>query len=216
MHRESGRCEGHVRWAMNLGSRGAYKTKSSQIESEILALARAVEEIEPRVILELGTARGGTLLLWSQLASELVVSCDIQARRGLHEIAESFPPPDSACRVDLVVGNSHSPEVEDEIRRLLLGRPIDFLFIDGDHSEAGVEADFLRYGRWVRPGGAIAFHDIARHQPDPETRVHEFWRRVRASCESLEWIEDPNQCGFGIGLLRLPKSADFDFEAAVG
>ena len=61
-----------------------------------------------------------------------------------------------------------------------------FLFIDGDHSEAGVEADFLRYGRWVRPGEAIALHDIARRQPVPEIRVHDLLRQVRATTGTLE------------------------------
>ena len=40
-------------------------------------------------------------------------------------------------------------------------RPIDFLFIDGDHSEAGVEQDWQQWHRFVVPGGIVVFHDAA-------------------------------------------------------
>ena len=38
--------------------------------------------------------------------------------------------------------------------------PIDVLFIDGDHSEAGVMADIRVWLPKVRTGGAVAFHDV--------------------------------------------------------
>jgi hypothetical protein len=37
--------------------------------------------------------------------------------------------------------------------------PIDFLFIDGDHSREGVARDWAAWGRFVEPGGRVAFHD---------------------------------------------------------
>jgi hypothetical protein len=38
---------------------------------------------------------------------------------------------------------------------------IDFLFIDGDHSEAGVKQDWDKWHRFVVPGGVAVFHDAA-------------------------------------------------------
>lgn len=38
-------------------------------------------------------------------------------------------------------------------------RPIDFLFIDGDHEETCVIRDWNEWSRFVRPGGRVAFHD---------------------------------------------------------
>ena len=38
---------------------------------------------------------------------------------------------------------------------------IDFLFIDGDHSEAGIQRDWDDWHRFVIPGGVVAFHDAA-------------------------------------------------------
>jgi predicted O-methyltransferase YrrM len=38
-------------------------------------------------------------------------------------------------------------------------KPIDFLFIDGDHSEQGVTRDWNEWSQFVIPGGIVAFHD---------------------------------------------------------
>jgi predicted O-methyltransferase YrrM len=38
-------------------------------------------------------------------------------------------------------------------------RPIDFLFIDGDHAEESVLRDWSEWNGFVRPGGRVAFHD---------------------------------------------------------
>jgi hypothetical protein len=37
--------------------------------------------------------------------------------------------------------------------------PIDWLYIDGDHSPEGIEGDIRSWLRHVRPGGFISFHD---------------------------------------------------------
>jgi predicted O-methyltransferase YrrM len=38
-------------------------------------------------------------------------------------------------------------------------RKIDFLFLDGDHSEEGIQRDWEDWNRFVVPGGIVAFHD---------------------------------------------------------
>ncbi|HEX7610835.1 MAG TPA: class I SAM-dependent methyltransferase, partial [Solirubrobacteraceae bacterium] len=43
--------------------------------------------------------------------------------------------------------------------------PIDLVFIDGDHSEAGCERDWLDWHRFVVPGGCVVFHDARAGQP---------------------------------------------------
>lgn len=37
--------------------------------------------------------------------------------------------------------------------------PIDFLFIDGDHSYEGIRADWEGWSRFVAPGGVVCLHD---------------------------------------------------------
>lgn len=42
--------------------------------------------------------------------------------------------------------------------------PADLVFIDGGHTEEAAQADYAGWSPWVRPGGALAIHDVF---PDP-------------------------------------------------
>lgn len=57
-----------------------------------------------------------------------------------------------------VLGDSSAPETIEKVKSLLAG-PIDILFIDGDHSRAGVLKDWNAWNGLVRQDGFIAFHD---------------------------------------------------------
>lgn len=192
-----------VDWAMRFGRYGYLTIHTLQKRSEILALARAVAALEPKIILEIGTARGGTLLIWSSLASEKVISCDLVHRPAQKPLLEALPPPGSTCKVELLTGNSHEPAFRQRVAQALGGRQADFLFIDGDHTEAGVAQDYEDYRGFVRPGGIIAFHDIVENQPLPDNQVFGFWKRVRQGRTTEEFVDDPAQCGFGIGIIRV-------------
>jgi len=60
--------------------------------------------------------------------------------------------------------------------------PVDLVFIDGDHSEAGVRADWDGWHGFVEPGGAVVFHDArlsregGRGLPGPTAVVDELFR----------------------------------------
>jgi len=88
----------------------------------------------------------------------------------------------------------------------LAGRKADFLFIDGDHREEGVTADYRDYSGFVRPGGIIAFHDIVQKQPLATNQVYYFWKRLKHVATVEEFVDDPSQIGFGIGIMRVPEA----------
>lgn len=202
-----------VDWAMNFGGNGYMRVKTLQIPAEITRLARAVQAIQPRTILEIGTASGGTSLIWSYLASERVITCDLNKMVHQAPLFTRFPPPGSHCKVSLLSGNSHSPEFKARVARELNGTQVDFLFIDGDHTEPGVTADYLDYKEFVRPGGLIAFHDIVESQPLPINQVYHLWKRLKQVAHVEEFVNDPGQRGFGIGLLHVPQQGAPDLPA---
>jgi predicted O-methyltransferase YrrM len=114
-------------------------------------------------------------------------------------------------RVVSVCGDSRAPATLARVRSTLHGRPLDFLFIDGDHAYDAVKTDFLNYRPLVRSGGLIAFHDIV---PDFNARygtptisyaggVPTFWQEIKAQYRTSEFIEDPKQDGYGIGVVHL-------------
>jgi predicted O-methyltransferase YrrM len=48
-------------------------------------------------------------------------------------------------------------------------KPIDLLFIDGDHSAAGVKIDFEGFEPWLTPEALVIFHDSAWEHDRPWT-----------------------------------------------
>lgn len=194
--------------------RGWYRrTGATQIESEFRALIDDVRLLRPRVILEIGTARGGSFLAWSRNASETVISVDLPG--GIHgggyvaerqRLYEEFAWGRPGVDLVLLRKDSHRESTVDRVKTILGSRVIDFLFIDGDHTLAGVSRDFEIWSPLVRSGGAVAFHDIVRHPEFDSIDVHLFWAGVRDQYRTREFIADP-QGGFGIGLLFVDAGA---------
>jgi cephalosporin hydroxylase len=109
-------------------------------------------------------------------------------------------------RVELVRGDSHSAESGQQIRRLLEGKPLDLLLVDGDHTYEGVKQDVADYAQLVRPGGIVALHDIVLGGPgkhgDPGG-VPTFWRELKAAHpDAIELVADWEWGSCGIGLIR--------------
>lgn len=179
---------------------------------EIAGFLERVAALRPKVVVEIGTASGGTLFLLTRVAAPdaLLVSLDLPGgsfgggyqswRKPLYR---SFARGDQ--RIVLLRGDSHSSEMAARLRETLAGRPVDLLFIDGDHRYEGVKADFETYSPLVHPGGIVAFHDIVPDPVQPGMEVSRFWKEVAARHPSEELIADPNQIGYGIGVLRMER-----------
>jgi predicted O-methyltransferase YrrM len=86
-----------------------------------------------------------------------------------------------------------------ETKRLLSGRQIDLLFIDGDHTYEGVKKDWEMYSPLVRSGGLIVFHDVAGNYG--ETQVKAFWDTIKTSYAHKEYMTHPEEL-YGIGVLQ--------------
>jgi len=181
----------------------------SQIREEIHELAQEVEELRPKVLLEIGTFNGGTLYIFSRAADSdaLILSADLPG--GLFgggspdwmvPLFRSFPKDRQSLR--LLRANSHDSKTLEEIKRIIGTRGIDFLFIDGDHTYEGVKRDFEMYSPLVNSGGMIAFHDTQPHSVEG-VEVSRFWDEVKVGFKSSNIVKDRNQAWAGIGVLRV-------------
>lgn len=104
-------------WQMNYGERAA--------------IEGLLHVVQPRLAIEVGTAEGGSLRTIARYAAEV---------HSLDLVAPSLP---DVLRegIHLHPGDSHV-----ELRRLLAGfaeqgRNVDFVLVDGDHSDTGVQRD---------------------------------------------------------------------------
>jgi predicted O-methyltransferase YrrM len=183
-----------------------------QVRSELGQLLATVESERPRTVLEIGTALGGTLFGFAQVAAPdaVLVTLDLPEGRfgGGYYPARSFLYPRFARAgqsIHLVLGDSHDSQTLARVQELLGSRPVDFLFVDGDHTYEGVRADYELYGPLVRPGGLIAFHDIVPGNEELVGGVPVFWNEVKRSHETIEYVEFWDQEAYGIGLVRAPE-----------
>lgn len=216
LRRRAARVNGDVEAALDLVfgfDLAGIRIAPMQERSEIRSLLELVRDARPRVVLEIGTARGGTLFLWSRVAAPdaLLVSVDLPDG----EFGGGYPAwraplyrafAHDAQRLELLRADSHSEETRDRVRDLVGGDGVDFLFIDGDHTYDGVKRDFELYAPLVRAGGLVALHDIVPQGSSDEFLVGEvpqFWAELRATHETRELVADWAQGRFGIGVVLL-------------
>jgi predicted O-methyltransferase YrrM len=170
-----------------------------QKDQELASFAALVMDLEPKVIVEIGSDAGGTLWLWQQLAPRVIGITLEKAWVGVFSTGRDLDAHD--C--DMIIGDSHDVNVRHELEVTLGGEWIDVLFIDGDHSYQGAKTDFEMYSPLVRPGGIVAFHDIMPCVNLPEIQVSRFWNTLDGDKEEI--VVRPDISGYGIGVLRIPE-----------
>jgi predicted O-methyltransferase YrrM len=183
----------------------------SQNIEEFKLLLNEFIKLKPTKILEIGSMYGWTLEHFIHYAGDdpTVVAVDLPVRNfvGPHDwrvekqeknYREVWPQWAKAknAKLYLVPDASQKPKTLEKVENLFENQLIDFLFIDGDHTYRGVKTDFEMYGRLVRPGGIIAFHDIGENE---EGGVFNLWNEIKTSYQHLEFLQDANkQKGIGV------------------
>ncbi len=180
-----------------------------QIRFELLELLKILKKEKPKYILEIGTAFGGTLFLFTRIASNdaQLISIDlpggnfgggyIKTRMKLYN---EFVINNQ--QIHLIRKNSHKEETFKEIKNILAGNKLDFLFIDGDHTYEGVKRDFKLYSSLVKKEGIIVLHDIVKSEIKG-CEVSIFWDEIKSKYNIIEIIENKNQNWAGLGLIKL-------------
>jgi O-antigen biosynthesis protein len=175
-----------------------------QKASEFCALADLLSERELQCIVEIGTARGGSLYAWCQLAAPdaLIVSIDLPGgpfgggySADEAEAFAQFTKPGQ--RLVCVREDSHAEPTRQRLEEILEGRKIDFLFIDGDHTYYGARQDFLLYAPLLAEDGVVALHDIVVHTDVPECRVDALWQEVKGRFEHIVFLDPEDDRGWG-------------------
>jgi cephalosporin hydroxylase len=184
--------------------------RTDQKRSELVSLLTLLARQPPTFLCEIGSALGGTLFLLARVCSPdaLIISVDFGVplvRRLVHRQMAA-----KGQRIISICGDSRSSKTISRLKSILAKNRLDCLFIDGDHSLEGVTADFVNYSPLVRAGGTIVFHDII---PDYKSRfgiegsgwtgdVHKLWQQLRSQFCFEEFVEDPAQDGYGLGVIH--------------
>lgn len=179
-----------------------------QKELELAPFLALAMDLEPKVIVEVGSFAGGTLWAWMQFCPRVI---------GIDRPPKGFEtgPQLSELGCEVLLGDSHDPGMVADLEKMLDGEPVDMLFIDGDHSYEGVKADYELYSPLVRPGGIVAFHDVCGHPTMPFIEVDRFWATLPGEKEEFTSINSPGDMWGGIGVLWVPLDPAADAAARV-
>jgi cephalosporin hydroxylase len=100
-----------------------------------------------------------------------------------------------------IIGDSHAPGCVDAVMAVGLG--YDVIIIDGDHTYAGVRADYENYVRFLNPGGFLILHDSAL----VELGIKQLFDELRAAggLEFVgEYVSTKHTFICGVALFRRP------------
>jgi cephalosporin hydroxylase len=174
--------------------------RPAQLENEISKLMAILAEFKPKCVIEIGIARGGTLFLWSKVATSeaIIIGLDLNMKHRL-PLFKSFK--EDRQESHLLSANSHAEATLQNVKQIIGEKKVDFLFIDGDHTYEGIKKDFEMYSNLVVKGGIIALHDICLHPSDTVCEVEKFWNEIKSNYRFEEIIKDKHQGWAGIGIL---------------
>jgi cephalosporin hydroxylase len=118
-----------------------------------------IAETKPDLIVEAGTYRGGSALLWAMIQREVVpdgrvVTIDIEDQRD----AAAAEHPLARERVDFLLGSSTAPEIVAEVRRRAEGRRV-LVLLDSLHTADHVYEELRAYADLVPVGGYVVVQD---------------------------------------------------------
>ena len=133
-------------------------------------------EQKPELIIETGTAHGGSALYLASV-------CDLLGRGEIVTV-DIFPIEDRPAhnRITYLTGSSTAPEVVAEVERIAAGRERVLVILDSDHARDHVLDELRIYSRFVPPGGYLIVEDtnvnahpvFPEHGPGPMEAVDAF------------------------------------------
>jgi len=202
--------DGNVDWKSGLGD-------------HVYCLYGLARSLAPEVVVEIGSARGRS-------TCALALACRQNGRGKVyaidpHNVNDWTESGTGGQTLPFLRERLHDYELEDWCE-IIRGeskdasqkwcRPIDLLFIDGDHTLEGVRQDFEQFSPWLRANGLVVFHDTAwPYAADPEgyrgafpkqLGVHVFMNELReAGYHSVCVASHP-----GLSILG-PRIGGFDY-----
>lgn len=194
----------------------------AQKKFELKMIQEFLKKEKLKKVLEVGTYRGGTAMLWAHLVEPnngKVFCCDVRFDWGTFQ-DHGYVESDETVYHRQVYNNSHYQNFIEEFQgdshdlnfikkvKDKVGT-VDLLFIDGDHSYEGVKQDFENFFPLVKLGGYIAFHDIvdSLHHRSNGCFVAPFWNEIKDIYPSWEFIDKNEYPGcpsdsMGIGIIK--------------
>lgn len=142
-----------------------------QRKEEMAQMLRIASSISPRIIFEVGSDKGGSVLNWCLLPTvQVAIAAEIRGLPYADLFAEAFPD----IKFLWLPDSSHDPLTVQQVQHFLNGDRIDCLFLDGN--KAAYLKDFDAYLPLMDPQGIVFLHDI-QDSPGPKEAFAALKRR---------------------------------------
>ena len=135
---------------------------------EYAALYFEARSIGRPVVVEIGVWRNSQKRFYEQLLGAEHIGIDIDPTTGAD-----------------ILGDSPSAKTVDKLKERLGGRPIDLLFIDGNHSYKGAKLDYEAYENLTRH--LVVLHDLLC-ETHRDIKVGELWRELKAQNRDYVYV----------------------------
>lgn len=183
---------------MNILEEIVQQSTASIEKLDLLPFVSFIKQFNPKVIVEIGTHRGGSADVWIKaFEPELFITIDSGPIPHIPPEVRIHEQPNYHY---LWVHDSQTETTIAKVRGLLAGRHIDFLFLDGGHKFTEVLGDMGNYGKLVKPGGVIGMHDI--DVTGNECQVPAVWQDFKRTHPYLECKLGPASTGLGLFINR--------------
>lgn len=169
---------------------------------ELACLALCVAYEEPPVVVEIGSCEFGWLWIMAPFFREgaTIIGIDPLTKKIIRRDRVNMNLTKLKAEgydAHFIEGMSHEPWVINDMLRILNGRRIDLLHIDGAHGYKAVKCDWETYRPHVAKDGIIVFHDIRSRAAAEE--VYRLWDDIKADgCWPTIQIGDKPRVGIGI------------------
>lgn len=183
--------------------------KLEQSCNELKLFYPYVEQLRPKRLLEIGAFHGGSLYFWIHAADDdaEIVVIDIDPKTSKRaELWRSWLK--QGQRLTVIVRDSRDPEALNEVKNVLRGEKLDFLFIDGNHEMPTPKMDYENYAPLVREGGIVALHDVGGPPNNNLPGLEAYWESLRDHIvENTYWktieffCRSPTAGPLGIGVI---------------
>ena len=131
-----------------------------QLPEDILMMHELICKVKPDVVVETGTAHGGTAIFYASMLELLgkgrVISVDIEIRRNNRLAIEAHS---MSKRITLLEGSSIDEPVVARVREMMRSSDSVLVALDSNHSLAHVKLELEKYAPLVTPGSYIVVFD---------------------------------------------------------
>ncbi len=170
-----------------------------QVLSELEPITALYKLTEPKRVLEIGCWDGGTMQVWLENAT---LGCSVFAVDLEHRNSDAYKDwQKPGTELSIYTGSSLEPDGWEFISA---NGPYDWVFIDGDHSAAGVRSDWHICAKNAAPGAVILLHDIKAPEPERNYPPGDLLNQLSLLHRVERFVDpEPMPWAHGIGVVQL-------------